>query len=104
MPTHVNVAKEPEHPTPPVQFTRRIWWINMGADCGVLHPMSVRLKCSFSGPLPQSSSMHDCHPQGIVTILRAPVYRFLNNFKLAIIVAGIHSSHTIKCQDTKAGI
>ena len=41
------LAKEPEHPTPPIQFTSRVWWINMGADGGVLHPMSVRLKFVF---------------------------------------------------------
>ena len=99
MPTYL--AKEPEHPTPPMQFTSRIWWINMGADGSVLHPMSVRLKFSFSGPRPQSSSMHDCHPQGIITIL---IDRFRNEFRLAIIIAGIHSSHTIKCPDVKAGI
>ena len=102
MPKHL--AKEPEHPTPPIQFTSRIWWINMGADCGVLHPMFVRLKCSFSGPLPQSSSMHDCQSHGVITILRAQAYRFLNEGRLAIIIAGIHSSHTIQCPDTKASI
>ena len=41
MPKHS--AKEPEHPTPPVQFTSRIWWINMGADGGVPHlPQQLR--------------------------------------------------------------
>ena len=55
------------------------WWVNIGADGGILLSMSVRLKFSFSGPPPQSQFMHDCYLQGIITILRAPVHRFLNN-------------------------
>ena len=31
------------------------------------------------------SLLHDCHAQGIITILRAPMYNFLNDFRLAII-------------------
>ena len=76
MPKHL--AKEPEHPTPPIQFTSRIWWIQMGADGGVLHPTSARLRFLFSGPQPQLQFMHDCHPQGIITKSRAPNYIFLN--------------------------
>ena len=80
------------------------WLLNIGADGGVLLSMCVRLKCSLSGPPPQAQIMHDCQPQGIITILRAPIYKLLNKFRLAILIAGIHSSHTIKCPDMKAGI
>ena len=70
------------------------WWLNIGADGGVLLSMYVRLKCSFSGPPLQAQCMH----------VRTPDYKFLNQFRLAIMIAGIHSSHTITCPDMKAGI
>jgi hypothetical protein len=57
----------------------------IGWECGVLHLRSVRLSLPFSGVAPQWHFMHDCHPQGILTTLRAPVYRILNKFRLAII-------------------
>ena len=47
--------------------------------------MSVRLSFLFSGLYPQWHSMHDCHPQGILAGLRAPVHRILNKFRRAII-------------------
>ena len=80
------------------------WWLSIGADGGVLLSMSVRFKFSLSGPPPQAQCMHDCPPQGIITILRASGLGFLNKFRLAIIIAGIHSSHIIKCPDMKADI